>query len=399
MSSRHCHKRPRSRDSHRETSPAKRRKSSECKQDKLDAILASLTGLKSDIAACNSRISDIEAKNAIYEAALVTSNTQENLEEITNDDQLSVLAGNEFSPSEEGGETQSLDLASKPPDRVIKPPEMAIKPPNMATQPTDNLLLSMAPLAEQVQLEQQDAVLFDPEIQANSWSPSPAFHGFLEKQFRKKLSYEQICDILDQQAIPAVDALVAPTLDLSVINQIPGQNKKYVQERDKELSVIQRSMLNVTGPLCSLHDRLEANNTVNPSELKRVVEQTLCLLGSANTQLSILRRKKVLASVNKLKIDLANQPLPNAKKWLFGEDFPAIASKEADLARGLAKNLRQNAAKQYTRSGDFKPGASANYTQADYNKYQSSRGRNKFFRSRRGQPRQNSLSFSSNGKQ
>ena len=100
--------------------------------------------------------------------------------------------------------------------------------------------------------------MFDPETQANSWSPSPVFHSFLEKQFRRKLSYEQVCDILEQ-AIPAVDSLVAPTLDHSVINQIPAQNRKYVQERDKELSVIQRSMLNATGPLCSLHDRLENN--------------------------------------------------------------------------------------------------------------------------------------------
>ena len=63
---------------------------------------------------------------------------------------------------------------------------------------------------------------------------------------------------------------------------------------------------------------------IDPVDLKRVVEQTLCLLGSTNTQLSILRRKKVLANVNKTKIDLANhdQDLPNAKKWLFGDDFP-----------------------------------------------------------------------------
>ena len=104
-------------------------------------------------------------------------------------------------------------------------------------------------------------------VQANSWSPPLVFHNFLEKQFRKKLSYEQVCDILEEQAIPSVDSLVAPTLDHSVINQVPAHNKKYVQERDKELRVIQRSMLNATGPLCTLHDRLENNFDINPSEL------------------------------------------------------------------------------------------------------------------------------------
>jgi hypothetical protein len=48
MSSRHRHKRSRSRDSHWEASPPKKTKSVE-NQDKLDTILASLTELKSDI--------------------------------------------------------------------------------------------------------------------------------------------------------------------------------------------------------------------------------------------------------------------------------------------------------------------------------------------------------------
>ena len=74
-------------------------------------------------------------------------------------------------------------------------------------------------------------------------------------------------------------------------------------------------------------------------ELKSIVEQTLCLLGSANHQMSVLRRKKVLANINKDKLNLAEQPLPNAKRHLFGEDFPSVASKQAELSRGLAKNL------------------------------------------------------------
>ena len=127
-----------------------------------------------------------------------------------------------------------------------------------------------------------------------------------------------------------------------------------------------------------MHDRLENNVAIDPVDLKRVVEQTLCLLGSANTQLSILRRKKVLANVNKTKIDLANhdQDLPNAKKWLFGVDFPLVASKEAELARGLAKNLGQTVAKTYPRTGNFRTGSTSSTI---YNKYQNARGRSRFF--------------------
>ena len=76
-------------------------------------------------------------------------------------------------------------------------------------------------------------------------------YSFFEKQFRRKLSYEQVCDILEQQAISPVDALSAPTLDISVVNHILYNNKEFVLERDKELRVIQH--VDSTGPLRALH--------------------------------------------------------------------------------------------------------------------------------------------------
>jgi hypothetical protein len=145
--------------------------------------------------------------------------------------------------------------------------------------------------------------------------------------------------VLEEQAVPSVDALVAPTLDPPMFQYVAVQNKKFLQERDKEIAVIQRAMLNATGPLCTLQGQLEQDNNLKPADFKLMLEQTLCLLRSANTQLSILRRKKVLASINKSKIELATQPLPNAKKFLVGEDFPSIVSKVEELSRGLAKNL------------------------------------------------------------
>ena len=63
-----------------------------------------------------------------------------------------------------------------------------------------------------------------------------------------------------------------------------------------------------------------------------------CLLGSVNCQFSTLRKKEVLV-LNKDRIELAVQSLPNAKRVLFGEDFPSIASKRDDLSRSFAKNL------------------------------------------------------------
>lgn len=54
--------------------------------------------------------------------------------------------------------------------------------------------------------------------------------------------------------------------------------------------------------------------------------------------MSVLWTKKVLANINKDKITLADQQLPSAKHYLFGEYIPSFASMQVELSRGLAKN-------------------------------------------------------------
>ena len=43
---------------------------------------------------------------------------------------------------------------------------------------------------------------------------------FLEKQFRRTLAYDQVCEILDNFSVASVVCLITPTLDPSVLNQI-----------------------------------------------------------------------------------------------------------------------------------------------------------------------------------
>ena len=209
--------------------------------------------------------------------------------------------------------------------------------------------------------------------------PKADFTAFLEKHFRRKLSYDQVSDILDSYSIPPVDCLFSPTLDNSVLNQIsPFKSRKYTQERDKELAW---SMLNITGPLCCLHDALCSDQDVSKDDLKSILEQSLCLLGSANFQFSALRRKKILVAINKDKIGLADQPLPNAKRLLFGDDFPSIASKQADLSRGLAKNLgaASRPAKR-PRSGSSRPPNKEKPFAGSYSKYNNRSKNGRSFR-------------------
>ena len=92
---------------------------------------------------------------------------------------------------------------------------------------------------------------------STTWTPSASFAKFLDTKFRRKLSYQQSLVILDDWAIPEVNALQAPKLDQQLLNQVPSKVKKFVQERDKEMFVIQRAFLNASGPPCGLHDCIE----------------------------------------------------------------------------------------------------------------------------------------------
>ena len=166
-------------------------------------------------------------------------------------------------------------------------------PTNEATKPSNGT--SSSGIVNSSSNENTEGACYDPDASVTCWKPSKDFSSFLEKNFRRKLSYDQVLDVLETNSVSSVDALASPTLDLAIINQISNSlSKKHVQEHDKEIVSVQRSLLNATGPLCCLHDALESNDNINVSnkDVKFMLEQGLCLLGSANYQISVLRRKK-----------------------------------------------------------------------------------------------------------
>ena len=199
-----------------------------------------------------------------------------------------------------------VSLVTELQDQAIKPNHKAIKPSHKASRPSHETNVSRTPEETQPNGQASNnsastSSLYNPDSTKSSWEPQKELSTFLEKQFRRKLSYDQVCEILDSYSVPSVDCLFTPTSDPSNVNQINvNQTKKYVQDRDKEMAVVQRALLNATGPLCSLFRNSLSSETQVPSkEIKCIVEQTLCLLGSANHQMSVLRRKKVLANINK----------------------------------------------------------------------------------------------------
>ena len=104
---------------------------------------------------------------------------------------------------------------------------------------------------------------------------------------------------------------------------------------------VQRHVINVGAPLTALHDLLESKQELSHDELLNLVERAICLLGNAANSISVLRRSKILYSINPSKISLAEAPFPNAGKQLFGSDITKIAADSADIVRNLQKNLNQ----------------------------------------------------------
>ena len=345
------------------SSPHKRPRSSNEEKDSLSAILKTLQQVQQDLKHTNDRVSSME-KHWHQNASVFPPNSS------VDTDSLSVMV---HSDEELVSDCEDLDAALEPPVRANEPPIRANEPPTKVSEPQSGANKTPDEAVKRPNVPANAGDLYDPDSQHPSWEPQADLTAFLEKHFRRKLSYDQVSDILDSYSIPSVDCLFSPTLDNSVLNQIsPLKSRKYTQERDKELASVQRSMLNITGPLCCLHDALCSDQDVSKDDIKSILEQSLCLLGSANFQFSALRRKKILVAINKDKIGLADQPLPNAKRLLFGDDFPSIASKQADLSRGLAKNLgaASRPAKR-PRSGSLRPPNRDKPFAGSYSKYNS----------------------------
>ena len=340
-----------------EHSPPKRRKNKE--DGSLEKILKSIETL-------TERIDSIETRS--LQKKIIPS-----VSDVHEDDTLSIMAdiaGFEHSSDPEAP-VEPIKASVEPVQASSVEPIKAPVGPNEAPQKLN--ISSSDPCNTQknsalVEGSGDDHSLFNPLASSTSWTTSVSFSKFVDTNFRRKLNYQQSLAILDDWSIPEVDALQAPKLDQQLLNQVPLNMKKFVQERDKEMFTVQRAFLNATGPLCGLHDCIENGSSPSYEDLKLALEQSLCLLGSANTQLSILRRQRVLAAINRSRINLAELPLPNAKTWLFGDDFPSLASKQAELSRGLTKNLSQTANKSFTKRapGSFSQGK---YRGQNFSKY------------------------------
>ena len=88
---------------------------------------------------------------------------------------------------------EGLDTALKPPVRANESPTEVSEPQSGANKPPDEAV--KRPNAPNVSAN--GGYLYDPDSQHPSWESKADFAAFFEKHFRRKLSADQVNDILD----------------------------------------------------------------------------------------------------------------------------------------------------------------------------------------------------------
>lgn len=317
------HKRKRSRSSRREST----NQNNSGLNETLTKILANIDDMKKEFGAWTTRVSNIETQLSQNSSVLPSH---------INEDCLSVHA----SPASPLTSDDVDDRLSQD-NSAIEAPLAGPEPP-LADISSDYTLSTVSKDKSDAHIGEQSCEFFDPDnTSLRKWSPSEPFRAFLEKNLKRRLTVDQVNEIVGENSLPETDACVAPYLDKQMLNYVPNNRRKSVENRDKDLNLIQRALLNSAAPLCCLHDRLERKETLSNDELLTILQQSLCLLGSANHITTITRRKKILGAINPDKIQLADNEFPNAGKMLFGDDLPSLAAKHSELSRSLSKNLQK----------------------------------------------------------
>ena len=165
-------------------SPHKRPRSSNEEQDSLSAILKTLQEVQQDLKYTNYRVSSME-KHWHQNVPVFPPNSS------VETDSLSVMVHSE---EDLVSDSESLDMTLKPPVRANEPPTEVSEPQSEANKPPDEAV--KRPNAPNVSANGSD--LYDPDSQHPSWEPKADFTAFLGKHFRRKLSYDQVSDILIQ---------------------------------------------------------------------------------------------------------------------------------------------------------------------------------------------------------
>ena len=159
---------------------------------------------------------------------------------------------------------------------------------------------------------------------------SSSFSSTLSNSERRKV----------RNSFPAPDVLQTrcPRLD----SVFKTSTKPEVKNADSELARIQAFVLDPVGPLARvLHGMDPEGDQISLDEARSAVKDAIRLLGNASSQISKLRRKKILKAVNSDMQDLAEEDtFADAAPNLFGSGFEAKMKERAESLKLISSSSK-----------------------------------------------------------
>ena len=120
-----------------------------------------------------------------------------------------------------------------------------------------------------------------------------------------------------------------------------AQYSKSTKANDKTLARLQALTLNAVGPLTDLLEKLNSDAVeIDADEVSYAVESAIMLIGNASSQISILRREKILEEYNKDLLSFAQDregEFIKSAPMLFGAQFPKDAADHLEQVAALRR--------------------------------------------------------------
>ena len=160
-------------------------------------------------------------------------------------------------------------------------------------------------------------------------------------------------------ALPKVAVTKALTLDPVMSSQC----SKSTKTNDKALARVQALTLDAIGPLTDLLEKLNSDEVeISAEDVGYAVESAVTLLSNASSQMSGLRRQKVLEEYNKDLLSFAKEreaTFIKAAPLLFGPQFPKDAS---DHLEHVAALKRAKSSTSYSSGSGFQKASSSQWS-------------------------------------
>jgi len=173
------------------------------------------------------------------------------------------------------------------------------------------------------------------------WEPSEELDALLKVMLKPLQRFERRA-IIKEFPRPAADGAFTPNLDNFLTTMISG-----AKIPDNSLRDIQDKILDILGPLCSLHENITLMHesleddaiTLDKATVAAMlgcVKKAIMLARDTSAQVSSKRREQVLTKLNPVLASLGKEAFPDSGKQLFGDGFEARLKLRSETANTVA---------------------------------------------------------------